>query len=74
MDEQPAARMNHAATIIALSILILAGFAAVTFYVMTMGDDATIKGSVIQTWNNLAIGVGAFWLGSSLGSKTKGAG
>lgn len=71
MPDDIPARMPHEKMVIAISLLILASFAAVTFWVLEYGTDPTIKGSIIQTWNNLAIAVGAFWLGSSLGSKVK---
>jgi len=71
-DEQPPAPLvPHVGTIIFMSVIILAGFTAVTGWVLIFSDDATTKGALIQTWNNLAIGVGAFWLGSSLGGKLK---
>lgn len=61
--------MPHAKFIIAISLILLAGFTGVTFWVLIYSEDATTKGSIIQTWNNLVIAVGSFWLGSSLGGK-----
>lgn len=54
-----------------LSVLVLVAFSAVTAWVLVMSDDASVKGGMIQTWNNLAIAVGAFWLGSSSGGKRR---
>lgn len=61
--------MPHAKFIIAISLILLAGFTGVTFWVLIYSNDPTTKGSIIQTWNNLVIAVGSFWLGSSLGGK-----
>ena len=68
MSEEPA-RLAHGRMIVFISVAILIAFAAVTFWVLMFSGDATTKGSIIQTWNNLAIAVGTFWLGSSLGGK-----
>ena len=62
-------KLAHGRVIIALSFAILIAFGAVTWWVLTKSNDATTKGAILQTWNNLAIAVGAFWLGSSLGGK-----
>lgn len=62
-------KLAHGKVIIFLSFTILFAFAAVTWWVLTQSNDATTKGAILQTWNNLAIAVGAFWLGSSLGGK-----
>lgn len=71
-DPQPSApTVPHVGTIIVMSVVILAGFAAVSGWVLVYSNDATTKGAIVQTWNNLAIAVGAFWLGSSLGGKMK---
>ncbi|MBB4642382.1 hypothetical protein [Rhizorhapis suberifaciens] len=68
-EETPPPLVPHIGTIIIMSVVILAGFAAVTAWVLIYSNDATTKGALVQTWNNLAIAVGAFWLGSSLGGK-----
>ena len=70
-EEAPPPLVPHIGTIIVMSVVILAGFAAVTAWVLIYSNDATTKGALVQTWNNLAIAVGAFWLGSSLGGKMK---
>lgn len=62
-------KLSHGKVIITLSFVILIAFGAVTYWVLTKSEDATTKGAILQTWNNLAIAVGAFWLGSSLGGK-----
>lgn len=71
MDDEPQPRVPHHRTIIAVTFFILIGFSAVTAYVLATGDDAAVNGSILQTWNNLAVAAGAFWLGSSLGGKMK---
>jgi predicted MFS family arabinose efflux permease len=68
-EDQPTTHVPHVKTIIFMSVLIIVGFSAVTGWVLIYSDDATTKGALVQTWNNLAIAVGAFWLGSSLGGK-----
>lgn len=70
MDEETNKhKLAHGKVIIALSFVILIAFGLVTWWVLTQSNDATTKGAILQTWNNLAIAVGAFWLGSSLGGK-----
>ena len=70
MDEQdPKSKLAHGKVIISLSFVILIAFGLVTYWTLTQSSDATTKGAILQTWNNLAIAVGAFWLGSSLGGK-----
>lgn len=69
-EDQPTKdKLAHGKVIISLSFMILFAFGAVTWWVLTESADATTKGAILQTWNNLAIAVGAFWLGSSLGGK-----
>lgn len=69
-DEKPGAeKMAHGGMIIIVTLIILACFAGVSVWVLLYGTDPTIRGSIIQTWNNLAIAAGTFWLGSSLGGK-----
>jgi len=52
---------------------ILIAFAIITWAVLDAvkgsGIDAATKGSVIQTWNNLAVAAATFWVGSSLAGK-----
>jgi hypothetical protein len=36
------------------------------------GIDAATKGSIIQTWNNLAVAAATFWVGLSLAGKMTG--
>lgn len=71
MDEQPPERVPHYGTIVAVTFFILFCFSCVTAWVLFEKFDATVQGSILQTWNNLAVAAGAFWLGSSLGGKMK---
>lgn len=52
------------------TIAVLIGFGAVTYAVLNgdagTGIDAATKGSIIQTWNNLAVGASAVWTGTKL--------
>jgi hypothetical protein len=54
-----------------LSVGILTAFVGVTGW--TLAHDATGAASagLIQTWNNLVVGVGAFWFGSTVASKVQ---
>lgn len=67
------AGLPHARVIMVVTFAILGAFAAVSFWVLNAGPetgiDAATKGSIIQTWNNLAIAAGTFWIGSSLAGK-----
>lgn len=55
-------------TLITAGVLI--GFGVVTYAVLSgeagQGIDAATKGSVIQTWNNLAVAAAAVWTGTKL--------
>lgn len=64
-------KVPHYKTIAAVTFIVLAAFFAVSFWVLTKGDDATIKGAVVGTWTALATTAGGFWLGSSSGGKAK---
>lgn len=57
-----------------VSFFVLIAFAAISGFILyaepgKTGIDAATKGSIIQTWNNLAIMAATFWVGSSLGGK-----
>jgi hypothetical protein len=62
--------------IAAVTAAILVGFGAVTWAVLSgeagEGIDAATKGSIIQTWNNLAVAAATFWVGLSLAGKMTG--
>jgi hypothetical protein len=70
--------LPYVRVIAGVTFVILGAFAAVTWYVLAAdpqsGIDAATKGSVIQTWNNLAIAAATFWVGSSLLGKMAAAG
>lgn len=68
---KPHGDLPNARWLQALSVLLLIAFSAVTAWVLHYSDDEAVKGGIVQTWNNLAIAVGAFWLGSSSGGKRK---
>jgi hypothetical protein len=65
--------LPYVRVITGVTFVILLAFALVTFWVLQAGPqsgvDAATKGSVIQTWNNLAIAAATFWVGSSLAGK-----
>lgn len=66
--------LPYAKIIATVTAAILGGFALVTWWVVK-ADSASdpiligLKGSLIQTWNNLAVMAAGFWLASSLGGK-----
>lgn len=66
---EPRDRIPYVGIIAAVTAAILAGFCWVTWYALTHNATPEMRGSLIQTWNNLAVAVGAFWLGSSVGGK-----
>lgn len=55
---------------------VLIGFGLVTYAVLSgdagKGIDAATKGSVIQTWNNLAVAAAAVWTTSRVVDKIQG--
>jgi SNF family Na+-dependent transporter len=71
MNEEPPERVAHIGVIVLVTFIILIAFAAVTGWVLIYSEDQTTRGAIVQTWNNLAIAAGTFWLGSSLGGKMK---
>jgi hypothetical protein len=64
-------KIPHLRIVVTVSMFVMAGFAAVTFYVLTMSDDLVTKGNVIGTWQNFALLAVGFWLGSSSGGKAR---
>jgi hypothetical protein len=61
----------HLNIVLAVSVFVLVGFAAVTAFVLLYSSDATTKGSLIAVWQNFAVIAIGFWLGSSSGGKAK---
>lgn len=65
--------LPYAWMIATVSMIILICFAGVTWWVLSSakesGIDAATKGSIIQTWNNLAMLAASFWVGSSIAGK-----
>ncbi|MDH7640456.1 hypothetical protein [Sphingomonas oryzagri] len=56
------------AIIAGFSLAVLTAFAIVTFFVLNHDVNVSpeTRGSIIQTWNNLAVGVGTVWLSSKI--------
>lgn len=53
-----------------LSIGVLTAFVGISVYVLSdSASSAETRGAIVQTWNNLAVAVGAFWFGSTMSSK-----
>lgn len=64
----------HLRIVVSVSAFVLAGFAAVSIYVLGWTNDEVTKGNVIGTWVNFAMLAVGFWLGSSSGGKSRDAG
>lgn len=61
----------HLRIVVAVSAFVLAGFAAVSVFVLGWTADEVTKGNVIGTWVNFAMLAVGFWLGSSSGGKVR---
>lgn len=61
----------HLRIVVAVSAFVLAGFAAVSIFVLGWTEDEVTKGNVIGTWLNFAMLAVGFWLGSSSGGKSR---
>lgn len=73
--------MGHPAVIWLVTLVtagVLIGFGVVTFMVLKgeagSGIDAATKGSIIQTWNNMAVAAVGVWTVSSVVNRIKGGG
>lgn len=71
MTPDDPSHVPYVRTIMVVTFSVLIGFGVVSFWVLTSSGDETTRGAIIQTWNNLAIAAGTFWLGSSLGGKMR---
>lgn len=75
----PADVLSHPAVIWLVTLVtagVLIGFGWVTYAVLNgnagEGIDAATKGSIIQTWNNLAVAAAAVWTTSRAVERIKG--
>lgn len=66
------ARIPHLRVVVAVTVFVLIGFAAVSVYVLGWTQDDITKGNIIGAWVNFAMLAIGFWLGSSSGGKIKG--
>jgi len=64
-------RIPHLTIVVAVSAFVLAGFAAVSAYVIGWSTDEVTKGNIIGTWQSFALLAVGFWLGSSSAGKAK---
>lgn len=65
------ARIPHLRVVVAVTVFVLIGFAAVSVYVLGWTNDDITKGNIIGAWVNFAMLAIGFWLGSSSGGKVK---
>ena len=67
--DQQGTHMPYGKFIAAVTLLVIAGFSGVSLIVLLNAYDAVMKGSIISTWNNLAVAAVTFWVGSSIAGK-----
>lgn len=65
------AHVPHLKVVVAFCIAALVGYSAFSVYVVVWMRDPALTGDVVGTWKSFAVGVFAFWVGSSSGSKAK---
>ena len=61
----------HLRIVVTVSGFVLIAFAVVSAYVLVWSTDEVTKGNIIGTWQNFALLVVGFWIGSSSGGKAK---
>lgn len=61
----------HLRIVVAFCVAALVGYAAFSVYVVIYLKDPALTGDVVGTWKSFAVGVFAFWVGSSSGGKAK---
>lgn len=61
----------HLRIVVAFCAAALLGYAVFSVYVVFYLKDATLTGDVVGTWKSFAVGVFAFWVGSSSAGKAK---
>lgn len=64
-------RIPHLRIVVMVSAFVLAGFGAVSAYVLGWSSDEVTKGNIIGTWQNFALLAVGFWLGSSSAGKAQ---
>lgn len=63
--------LPHLRIVVGFCIAALVGYAAFSVYVVAYLKDPALTGDVVGTWKSFAVGVFAFWVGSSSGGKVK---
>lgn len=63
--------LPHLRIVVAFCAAALLGYTVFSVYVVFYLKDATLTGDVVGTWKSFAVGVFAFWVGSSSGGKVK---
>lgn len=64
-------QVPHVKIILAFCAFGLGGYAALSLWVVLVSRDAALLGDVIGTWKSFAVAAFTFWVGSSLGGKSK---
>jgi hypothetical protein len=62
----------HLRIVVGFCMAALVGYAVFSTYVVVALKDPALTGDVVGTWKSFAVGVFAFWVGSSSGGKTRG--
>ena len=65
------ASIPHLRVVIGFCIAALVGYSVFSGYVVFNLKDPALTGDVIGTWKSFAVGVFAFWVGSSSAGKAK---
>jgi hypothetical protein len=63
--------LPHLRIVVGFCIAALVGYAVFSVYVVVYLKDPALTGDVVGTWKSFAVGVFAFWVGSSSGGKVK---
>ena len=61
----------HLRIVVAVTLAAILGFGAVSGWVMVYSADEVTKGTIIATWQNVALLAFGFWLGSSSAGKAR---
>lgn len=64
-------KVPHYQSILVFCLLAIVGYAACSWWVVTISEDAALRGDTIGTWKSFATLAFGFWIGSSSGGKAR---
>ena len=64
-------QIPHLRIVVSVSAFVMIGFGLVSAYVIGWSDDKVTQGNILGTWQNFALLVIGFWIGSSSGGKQR---